>query len=848
MRALRMVLVMVVLSSLISGCQWFDQVRCDNSPKPYPQAAVFSGHVVSHTGTPLSDATVTVNGSRGTTTDEGFFKLMSSSAPPYIVTIRKRGYGLFSRVYTKGVQKDNWTLHRATLTTLNPAIGGVVQDTQAANCLAARPHSGWDHLEVKGSPVSQNLRTALDLAYNPAGCNAGVSITIPPNALVDANGNNPPPLVEVEVSTVDVFSPEAMPGDWGVRFPRDDQSQNGGRQGFMQTLGAGSVTITAGEKLYQLKPDQKARLTIPIDPTAIELYQKLDQTLPAKIPLLQYQEKEGLWKSTGMAGLNDTATAYIADLPHFSEWNMDVVFSDVACTQIDSRLINGGYYLKAVPSVIPAGGLQPHEFDVPNSSSCSMGDPFFCYIQAAWRLPSIAHGAGQISFMPGTRSGTAITYNRANFVVPFGAKAPDQSQMPPTYVPSGTAGQPGSYPNCTTTVTFADKPTLAVASTATALTFTASGYWGPNATIVPSAGGDLYQLQWCNIMSDCAPNGGGWITFPQLQNMSPPTATATRPARSVTSSPISRNSLAAGTYQFRVRTHVGHSSFGIGGYDTPWSDATASITIVGNSPPTLASIGNQTVNVGTMVSLMASASDPDGGPLSFSLTAFPTGATIISTTPTTGAFSWTPLQTQGAMTHTVIIKVMDNGGLSATKSFTITVNPQITIENRAGVTSLSCSRSTDTSIIRLQIGGSDILPLPTEPDYVDTTNGTDHAYPSPGQHITGEPTSAPFGPINTSNPIYTVVIEMGSWTQIPSGNYVQRRSVQYTSLPGGCGVPYYRYLAFAVTQGPGLLTLRVEPIGNQYQVVVQSGTATLSTPAVGQKTITDFGRTTPYTP
>ena len=119
MRALRMVLVMVVLSSLISGCQWFDQVLCDDSPKPYPQAAVFSGHVVSHTGTPLSDATVTVNGSRGTTTDEGFFKLMSSSAPPYIVTIRKRGYGLFSRVYTKGVQKDNWTLHRATLTTLN---------------------------------------------------------------------------------------------------------------------------------------------------------------------------------------------------------------------------------------------------------------------------------------------------------------------------------------------------------------------------------------------------------------------------------------------------------------------------------------------------------------------------------------------------------------------------------------------------------------------------------------------------------------------------------------------------------------------------------------------------------
>ena len=44
--------------------------------------------------------------------------------------------------------------------------------------LAGRPHAGWDHLEVKGSPVSPNLRTALDSAYKPAGCNAGVSIAM----------------------------------------------------------------------------------------------------------------------------------------------------------------------------------------------------------------------------------------------------------------------------------------------------------------------------------------------------------------------------------------------------------------------------------------------------------------------------------------------------------------------------------------------------------------------------------------------------------------------------------------------------------------------------------------------
>jgi hypothetical protein len=846
MRALRMVLVMVVLSSLISGCQWFYQVLCDDSPKPDPQAAVFSGHVVSHTGMPLSEATVTVNGSRIITTDKGFFKLTVNSAPPYIVTIRKRGYGLFSRVYTKAVQKDNWALHRATLTTLNPAIGGIVQDTQAANCLAARPHSGWDHLEVKGSPVSPDLKMALDLAYEPAGCSPGVSIDIPPNALVDANGNNPPPLVEVEVSTVDVFSPEAMPGDWGVRFPVGYDRPQNNEQGFMQTLGAGSVSVMAGGKSYQLKSDKKARLTIPIDPTAVQMFKMLKQDLPETIPLLLYQEKEGIWKQMSMASLNEATTAYVADLPHFSEWNMDVVFSDVACTQIDSRLIDGGYYLKAVPSVIPAGGLQPHEFDVSNSSSCSTGDPFFCFIQAAWRLPSIAHGTGQISFMPGTRTGATITYNRANFVVPFGAKAPNQSQMPPTYVPSGTAGQPGSYPNCTTKVTFADKPTLTVATTLAALTFTASGYWGPNATIVPSNATDRYELQWCNTSTNsCAtdpnypqnPNAGGWTTFMALPNMSP---TGPRPARSATSSPpILRNSLAAGTYQFRVRTHVGHSSFGVGGYDTPWSDATASITIVGNSPPTLASIGNQTVNVGTTVSLMASASDPDGGPLTYSITAFPAGATINSTT---GAFSWTPLPAQGAMTHTVTVQVMDSGGLTNTKSFTITVRPQIKIENRmGGGPATGCATPIDPSMVRLQVQSSDkLVPLRT-----DTADGSIPQYGAAGSYIAAGSDSMTF---DTTATTYTVVIEMGSWNAGGSGGFVQRRYT-HNNATDGCTLGRYRYLDFTVTgQGPGLLTLRVQPSGNQYQVVVQGGTATLSTAAVGQKAITDFGRTTPYTP
>ncbi len=419
MRGLRMVLLLVAMSSLLSGCSLCD-LLCGKTVKP-EGPVVFSGQVLSTTNTPLSDARITVNGRTITTDDSGFFRVTLDSSAQYLVTIRKRGYGLFSRIYPKGVENKNWTLTRATLTTLDPAVGGIVQDTLAANCLAGRSRSGWDHLEVKGGPVSPALRTALDEAYKPSECSTGVSIAIPADALIDASGNRPLDLVDVEVSTVDVFSSEAMPGDWGVRLPRpvsddrrtklswNDRPGNTVREGFMQTLGAGSVAITAAGKSYQLKPGATAKLTVPIDPTAIRTFEALKQRPPDKIPLLVYQENSGTWLPMGEGALNETATAYTADLSHFSEWNMDVVFSDVACTQIDSRLINGGYYLKAVPSVIPSGGLQPHEFDIPNASGCSgnmTGDPFYCYVHAAWRLPSNpAHGSGQVSFMPGTKDG-----------------------------------------------------------------------------------------------------------------------------------------------------------------------------------------------------------------------------------------------------------------------------------------------------------------------------------------------------------------------------------------------------------------------------------------------------------
>jgi hypothetical protein len=95
-----------------------------------------------------------------------------------------------------------------------------------------------------------------------------------------------------------------------------------------------------------------------------------------------------------------------------------------------------------------------------------------------------------------------------------------------------------------------------------------------------------------------------------------------------------------------------------------------------NTPPTLAPIANQTVNVGQMVAFTASATDTDQPPqtLTFALLAGATNATLDTTS---GAFSFRPLVTQANSINNFTLEVADNGtpSLSATQSFSVVVNP-----------------------------------------------------------------------------------------------------------------------------------------------------------------------------
>ena len=106
----------------------------------------------------------------------------------------------------------------------------------------------------------------------------------------------------------------------------------------------------------------------------------------------------------------------------------------------------------------------------------------------------------------------------------------------------------------------------------------------------------------------------------------------------------------------------------------PHLSATNSFTVIVYAP-TLAPIGNYTVNAGQTVAFTASATDNDPTrTLTFSLISPPAGAGIGSSS---GLFNWRLAAAQANTTNTVQVQVADNSApaLTDTKSFTVTVNP-----------------------------------------------------------------------------------------------------------------------------------------------------------------------------
>jgi hypothetical protein len=311
---------------------------------PLPTARhgiIFTGIVDATDAPQIVGAQVEINGRVTQTDGRGFFELTVADAQQFVMNIRKPGYGLVSRIYDGGVPGGRWTLPRGNLFRgIDPTKDIDLQhDRSQGDCPGSASRLlDWKTYSKLAEPVFQDGKgnivprpasvgrlPGLPTDSDQRPCGPGIRVHIPANALVDSTGQSPAGAVDVTLSTVDVSSPGQMPGDDTVLLPNGDPRS-------MEIFGAGTVEIMAAGRRYNLRSGMSAEITVPVDRTQLAT----GRVLPASVPLLSYNERNGAWQPEGLANLvgAGAGAAYLAPARHFSAVNMDNLKTNQACVRV----------------------------------------------------------------------------------------------------------------------------------------------------------------------------------------------------------------------------------------------------------------------------------------------------------------------------------------------------------------------------------------------------------------------------------------------------------------------------------------------------------------------------------
>jgi hypothetical protein len=300
----------------------------------------FSGFVRSTSGDPVDGATIEIGGEKvAETKNGGYFSTLVHDANRYVFNIRRTGFAFYSKIYDAGVTGGRWTLTPATVVTVPDATHDidVTNERKTDNCPGPSSMRGdfatfpparrlaW--IDREGNPRAapwckpEDLPPAPWEVKFPRECGPGVKVHIPGGSLEDYSGHLVTANVTVSVSTIDLYSPEQMPGDYTV-------AQADGSKVVMQSFGAGVIDITAGDRPLRLRAPATAKVTIPVDRSQLAAGAKL----PSTIPLLHYDEQAGVWRQDGEATLN--GSEYVANVTHFSPINCDTLKQNQSCVRL----------------------------------------------------------------------------------------------------------------------------------------------------------------------------------------------------------------------------------------------------------------------------------------------------------------------------------------------------------------------------------------------------------------------------------------------------------------------------------------------------------------------------------
>ncbi|MBX7242024.1 MAG: carboxypeptidase-like regulatory domain-containing protein [Bacteroidia bacterium] len=271
-------LLLISTALIYSGCNRFDSnpetIRSATNPTQQKVSSSVVGKVVDENGKGVENAVARL-GSLTTQTDKDgyfFFENVQMSAPYSYVQVERNGYFKGSRTF--------------------PVKSG---HTQFVNIEMLRR-------TIRGSFSSANGGT---VQFD------GVSVTIPANGVMLANGQPYSGLVKIAGQ---YLSPDAE--NLGQIMPGALMAYNQGNEfGILKTYGMAGIELEGqnGEAL-QVRTGSEATLEISVANS--QLNDPLTQ-----IPLWYFDENTGFWKEEGVAVRN--GNKFTGTVKHFTFWNVD---------------------------------------------------------------------------------------------------------------------------------------------------------------------------------------------------------------------------------------------------------------------------------------------------------------------------------------------------------------------------------------------------------------------------------------------------------------------------------------------------------------------------------------------
>lgn len=395
-----------------------DTARLSISRSKTPQ---FGGYVLDNNNLPVMEAGVDINGAFTRTAADGSFTLTvpEDVAERFVVNIFKEGFQHSARIATRPERDLKITLDEAQQESFDPSqlIVASSPPLGIAGCRGSlsagtdwsqfSPQQGIQFIHpdgtvtAGGSPEIQDLAARIEAGF---GCGGVFSVAIPPDSLIDQDGNPPTGPVNVSIAAIDHTAPGTMPGDYSVN--------DGGVPATMFTVGAGSVEIYGNGNRYNLRPGAEAEISIQVAPDMIEA---LGGALDPSIPLLVYNEKTGLWDIEGQFHLAGAGDIYVATVRHFSTFNADIVKRNPSCVRIESKAISGNYQLE-YSGIAPNGAMFVRTAAVNNVASQT---------HVIYNLPNNT----EILLRPFRSAGVPL----ATYALSTGAAQSPQAPNPPTH-------------------------------------------------------------------------------------------------------------------------------------------------------------------------------------------------------------------------------------------------------------------------------------------------------------------------------------------------------------------------------------------------------------------------------